>query len=342
MYKFINIKFIALVILATLSVASASKIQSHAAVKSDGSGDWDNGYTCPKLEINGVDQGEVKILAKQVVKPTAENVYHMMFQFTEAPKAEFKKLGRDFGNNKWGLSYRKSCAHFKFVNPSGNKFIAGYIYNEAGKIVSFKLLLPWKFIGWYINDTQGTAIATGMNKASIDRTSAVINQKDILSKNYANYVVTADNLDQVTNQKDGFEAYVKARETKLKAFKTQIGALRTTAEAKQKTVNENQHSLQAADTLINELIREASQLGSQKNAIDEAVKKIEDAKSDIAKTKATLTADVDAAKTEITKAFAALLGNAPTRKTEIDASKAALFAANKADFISNINKIYPK
>ena len=87
--KFINIKFIALVILATLSVASASKIQSHAAVKSDGSGDWDNGYTCPKLEINGVDQGEVKILAKQVVKPTAENVYHMMFQFTEAPKAEF-------------------------------------------------------------------------------------------------------------------------------------------------------------------------------------------------------------------------------------------------------------
>merc|ERR1712160_211653 len=316
--KFINIKFIALVILATLSVASASKIQSHAAVKSDGSGDWDNGYTCPKLMINGVDQGEVKILAKQVVKPTAENVYHMMFQFTEAPKAEFKKLGRDFGNNKWGLSYRKSCAHFKFVNPSGNKFIAGYIYNEAGKIVSFKLLLPWKFFGWYINDTQGTAIATGMNKASIDRTSAVINQKD------------------------GFEAYVKAKETKLKAFKEQIGALRTTAEAKQKTVNENQHSLQAADTLINELIREASQLGSQKNAIDEAVKKIEDAKSDIAKTKATLTADVDAAKTEITKAFAALLGNAPTRKTEIDASKAALFAANKADFISNINKIYPK
>merc|ERR1712160_209289 len=121
------------------------------------------------------------------------------------------------------------------------------------------------------NDTQGTAIATGMNKASIDRTSAVINQKDILSKNYANYVVTADNLDQATNQKDGFEAYVKAKETK-----------------------------------------------------------------------ATLTADVDAAKTEITKAFAALLGNAPTRKTEIDASKAALFAANKADFISNINKIYPK
>merc|ERR1712160_204516 len=271
--KFINIKFIALVILATLSVASASKIQSHAAVKSDGSGDWDNGYTCPKLMINGVDQGEVKILAKQVVKPTAENVYHMMFQFTEAPKAEFKKLGRDFGNNKWGLSYRKSCAHFKFVNPSGNKFIAGYIYNEAGKIVSFKLLLPWKFFGWYINDTQGTAIA------------AVINQKDILSKNYANYVVTADNLDQATNQKDGFEAYVKAKETKLKAFKEQIGALRTTAEAKQKTVNENQHSLQAADTLINELIREASQLGSQKNAIDEAVKKIEDAKSDIAKTK---------------------------------------------------------
>merc|ERR1712160_192011 len=308
--KFINIKFIALVILATLSVASASKIQSHAAVKSDGSGDWDNGYTCPKLMINGVDQGEVKILAKQVVKPTAENVYHMMFQFTEAPKAEFKKLGRDFGNNKWGLSYRKSCAHFKFVNPSGNKFIAGYIYNEAGKIVSFKLLLPWKFFGWYINDTQGTAIATGMNKASIDRTSAVIKPKD------------------------GFEAYVKAKETKLKAFKEQIGALRTTAEAKQKTVNENQHSLQAADTLINELIREASQLGSQKNAIDEAVKKIEDAKSDIAKTKATLTADVDAAKTEITKAFAALLGNAPTRKTEIDASKAALFAANKADFIS--------
>merc|ERR1740139_108107 len=313
--KFINIKFIALVILATLSVASASKIQSHAAVKSDGSGDWDNGYTCPKLMINGVDQGEVKILAKQVVKPTAENVYHMMFQFTEAPKAEFKKLGRDFGNNKWGLSYRKSCAHFKFVNPSGNKFIAGYIYNEAGKIVSFKLLLPWKFFGWYINDTQGTAIATGMNKASIDRTSAVINQKDILSKNYANYVVTADNLDQATNQKDGFEAYVKAKETKLKAFKEQIGALRTTAEAKQ--------------------------LGSQKNAIDEAVKKIEDAKSDIAKTKATLTADVDAAKTEITKAFAALLGNAPTRKTEIDASKAALFAAKKEDFITNINKIYP-
>merc|ERR1712160_10625 len=316
--KFINIKFIALVILATLSVASASKIQSHAAVKSDGSGDWDNGYTCPKLMINGVDQGEVKILAKQVVKPTAENVYHMMFQFTEAPKAEFKKLGRDFGNNKWGLSYRKSCAHFKFVNPSGNKFIAGYIYNEAGKIVSFKLLLPWKFFGWYINDTLGTAIATGMNKASIDRTSAVINQKD------------------------GFEAYVKAKETKLKAFKEQIGALRTTAEAKQKTVNENQHSLQEADTLINELIREASQLGSQKNAIDEAVKKIEDAKSDIAKTKATLTADVDAAKTEITKAFADLLENAPTRKTEIDASQAALFAAKKEDFITNINKIYPK
>merc|ERR1712166_385998 len=320
--KFINIKFIALVILATLSVASASKIQSHAAVKSDGSGDWDNGYTCPKLMINGVDQGEVKILAKQVVKPTAENISHMMFQFTEAPKAEFKKLGRDFGNNKWGLSYRKSCAHFKFVNPSGNKFIHGYIYNEAGKIVSFKLLLPWKFFGWYINDTQGTAIATGMNKASIDRTSAVINHKNILSKNYADFV--------------------KAKQAKLKAFSEQIGALRATALAKQKTVNENSHSLQEADTLINELIRKASQLGSQKNAIVEAVKKIEDAKSDIAKTKATLTADVDAAKTEITKAFADLLENAPTRKTEIDASKAALFAAKKEDFISNINKIYPK
>lgn len=338
--KFINLKFIALVALITLSVTSAAKIN---ALAKDGGGNWADGFRCPNVEISGKELGEVTIFAKKIVTPSGEDKFGMLLKFTKAPSNidVIRKVGRDLGNNQWRIAYRKTLNNFKYVNPTGNKYITGTVQDEQGNQYSFKLILPYKWIGWYIDDNQGGQIINAINKHSTQRTSAVISAKYQLRKNYQNYVDAKENINALSKSKAEYEKHVKDNETKLRSLKGEITGLRTSATEAQKNVDNKKIELLAAESKLDELLKIEGQLATQKTSIDQSVEALAKGEPDLEKTKAELIKTVNAQKIIIDAEYAKLLKFAPQRTTEINASKADLYALKKVDFQNNLNKIYP-
>ena len=81
-------------------------------------------------------------------------------------------------------------------------------------------------------------------------------------------------------------------------------------------------------------------LAHEKTAIEDSKNALSKGESDIAAIKAGLTKVVNDTKKTLDTLYADLLKNAPQRKAEINASKIALFASKKAEYQSNMDKIY--
>merc|ERR1719362_2475003 len=233
-----NFKFIAIIALITLSCISAAKI---SAKNKDGSGNWDNGFTCPKILVNNKNQGEATIYAKLITGQSGDNVYSMLFQFKSAPAADFKKIARDAGSNKWRVSYRRMGNDFIYVNPWGNKYIEGTVADEAGK-----------------------KIKNAMNTSATKRSQNVSYQKQLLRKQFPNYVSVKGQFDAISKNKADYEAFVEKQKKELEKLKGQIDGLRTSAADAQKSVDSANLELLAANSSLEELLRQESALGSKK------------------------------------------------------------------------------
>lgn len=339
--KFItnNFKFIALVVLITLSATSAAKIN---ALSKDGGGDWDNGFLCPNVHIDGIKLGEVTVFAKKIESNEGEDKFSMLLKFTKAPANLdiIRKVGRDIGSNQWRIAYRKTLNSFIYVNPSGNKYIQGTVQDEQGNQFSFKLILPWKLFGWYIDDNQGNRIKNAINNKSTARTSAVISAKYQLRKNYQSYFDAKKEVEALSKNKDEYTKYMQEKKTQLATLKLAITGLRSSATDAQTNVNAKHSDLLEANAKLDELLAKESQIATQKSAIDESVETLSKGTPDLEKTKADLTKSVNDAKKNLDAEYASLLKNAPQRTADINASKTNLYALKKVEYQANLNKIY--
>jgi len=333
-----NFKFIAIIALITLSCISAAKI---SAKNKDGSGNWDNGFTCPKILVNNKNQGEATIYAKLITGQSGDNVYSMLFQFKSAPAADFKKIARDAGSNKWRVSYRRMGNDFIYVNPWGNKYIEGTVADEAGKNYNVKILLPHKTFGWYINDDQGNKIKNAMNTSATKRSQNVSYQKQLLRKQFPNYVSVKGQFDAISKNKADYEAFVEKQKKELEKLKGQIDGLRTSAADAQKSVDSANLELLAANSSLEELLRQESALGSKKTAIVESIEELSKNESDLAGKKKMFAKDVEDVKKVLDAEFDALKKNIEPKVADADNAKRDLYAMKKADYQSQMNKIYP-
>merc|ERR1712084_127575 len=269
---------------------------------------------------------------------SGDNVYSMLFQFKSAPGAEFKKIARDAGNNKWRVSYRRMTNDFIYVNPWGNKYIQGGVYDEAGKKFNMKILLPHKTFGWYINDDQGNKIKNAMNKSATTRSQTVGYHKQLLRKQFPNYKSVKAQYDAISKNKADYEAYVEAQKKELEKLKGQIDGLRTTAADSQKAVDAANNDVLAANAALEELLRQESALGSKKTAIVETIEELSKSEADLAGKKKMFVEDV---KKVLDAEFDALKKNIAPKVAEADNAKRDLYAMKKADYQSHMNKIYP-
>lgn len=231
-------------------------------------------------------------------------------------------------------------SNFGYVNPWGNKYIHGNVYTEKGIAHTFKLILPYKTFGWYINDIQGNDISNAINKNYGKRNSIVSNAKSDIKKNVINYTNLKRSLEAATKGKDAMEKLAEESKNKLTELKGQIDGLRATAGTKQKAVDTKKNELILAEAKLNDLLKKEMALASEKTAIEDSKNSLSKGESDIATIKASLTKVVNDTKKVLDNLYAKLLKNAPQRKAEISASKIALYASKKEEYQSNLDKIY--
>jgi len=333
-----NFKFIAILALITLSFISAKKM----SVKTeDGSGDWDNGFNCPKIMVADKNQGSATIYAKDITTQSGDNVYSILFKFSSAPGAEFKKIARDAGGNKWRVAYRKLSNDFGYVNPWGNKYISGTVYDEAGKASTFKIVLPHKTFGWYINDDQGNKITNAINTSSTTRSQNVAFQKQVLRKQFPNYSMVKTAFENLSKNKAAYEKYVEEKKKTLADLKGKIDGLRSNAAEAQKKVETSQREFMDAKEKLENLLSIESALGSRKTSIVESIEALTKNEGDMASKKAMFTKDVADVKKILDDEFDSLKANITPKVAEADAAKRDLYAMKKADYESHMKKIYP-
>jgi len=338
--KFTTLRFIAVIMTITISFTSANKL-SASALTLGGGGNWNDGYLCPKIFINNKDQGEAKIFAKEITQPNGENTYGMTFAFSQAPKDDMiKKVGLDLGSNKFRIAYRKMLNNFKYVNPWGNKYIEGTVQDEAGVQYPFKILLPYKTFGWYINDTEGNKIAASMNSHSTLRTSSVVSSKYTLRTNYQSYFDAKKSFDAISKNKKAYEDHVNAKKAKLTELSGQIEGLKTKAVEAGKNENNKRIELLEAQAILDDLLKKETSIAGEMTAINESTESLKKEKDDVTKIKEQLTKIVEDTKTAINAEYVKLVKYAPQRTADINQSKTDLFAEHKDGYISNLNKVY--
>jgi len=114
------------------------------------------------------------------------------------------------------LPYRTITGSFNWSNPSlDNKLIQGSVTADDKVYYSFRLLLPYKLLGWYISDPQMASLCDSINKKRNVRTSAVQNAKGVADRASGSYITNKPLVD-AANANVGNAAGLKAAAEKQK------------------------------------------------------------------------------------------------------------------------------
>jgi hypothetical protein len=307
-----------------------------------GDNEWNTNYKCSKIEIDGVDQGEASIYAKQIENPQGDDVNSMLFTFTNAPKDLMRKIGNDNGGNKWRVPFRL-IGDLKYFNPwVGSKYIFGSIFDEQGNSYNFRIFLPHKTLGWYINDEEGNKLANLITKMATDRRGKVKNAKQTISKNYQNYVDSKTGYENLSKGVESYNAWVKERQNSFNSLRSDRETLQSKATEAENKLNLAKKELIEAENTLNDLMIQLSNVANQKQSIENSITEMATQGSDLAKNKASLTTVVESNKTTLNNEYTKLLNYAPERTAAINASKTALFNNDKVSAKSNLDKVIPK
>jgi hypothetical protein len=336
--KFVSVKLLSIIIAFAISLTSSAKISRN---RLDG-GNWNDGFNCQQLLINGVDQGSVKIYAKEIVDGTGDLKYGMTFDFAATPGADLKKVATNISGNKYRVPFRKMLNNSKYVNPFGSsKYITGVLQDETGKQYGFKLVLPYKLFGWTISDEEGNKIVSAMNNSATSRTAAVVAAKYTLKKNYQNYVDAKNYLQALSQSANAYAAMISENEKTLASVQNTLPELRNTATQDENNFNAKKNEVLEAERILNDLLKKETQINSEIGSINEAAEALSKQGTELASQKSLLETKVNDVKRILDAEFTKLSTNAPERRVDIDASKTALFSLNKALSSSNLDKIYP-
>jgi hypothetical protein len=136
-----------------------------------GEGSWKTGFDCPHIKI-GIDdktltsEGRGTFFPEQLIKPDTvpEKLGWVFDMRKQAPGTNLKKVMIQFEQTSfWFIPFSYFIGDFKFVNPLGYKYIEGKIKTPSNEQYLIRIDLPWKAVGWYISDEEGTKVAEILN-----------------------------------------------------------------------------------------------------------------------------------------------------------------------------------
>lgn len=325
--------------------------------KSDGSGSWADGFECPGLLISnskGELQNEGKATFKPVkleaavTSPTAKDI-GWVFEFPagKAPGDNLKKVMHPVNGkaNHFYIPFRYISGTFSYTNPwFKSKYVEGVLTNDGHEQFNFKLNLPYKVVGNYIDDKEGTKIANLLNQAKSQHQTAISSAKTAAKIAVQQYLSSKSSLDHANKNGTTIE------ETKNK-MKVQIDSLAKKVNSIQTELSTFQSEIYTLEKQLGEKKAQAASLAANldgmKNAISSLNKNMEEMGKDSASIetlKKNLAATLKSANEDLDKQLAVVKAEAPEKKTEVEAAKTAVINTtpnSEVDFNTNIQKVFP-
>ena len=336
-----------LVISAVISISIEKSERKKSKTKTkDGSGDWAGGYNCPSLEIgigNGafVAAGVAQFVAPTIDSPITNGQKHgLAFTFTEGPNSDLKKiLVQD--NKQWYLPYRFISGAPTYTNPNGNKFIKFSVTNDAKQNFSFKIVLPWKLLGWYISDDEGIKIINSINNKRSIHQSIVSSAKVSANVAASTYMTNKPLLVAATSDKAALDKAKADAQTRLNELEKAITInAKVSKDDLLALIKINSDRLDQ-ENILNTLNQKENSLYTQKSALEAVIKDLGTSSTATGEQKTQLDAKVTLSKTELDAVLNKLKSEAPPRVLEITAAEVATVAIKPEDFSTNLNKVYP-
>ena len=201
----------------------------------DGDGSWNGGYRVPGLLVvtgtagfnNDNRLGKGRFFAPKLENPvTAEENLGWVFDMsTQAPTGDLLKVMVRIGTtNNWYIPFRWLNSDFGFTNPTGYKYLDGWISNDEKALFHLRVLLPYAYIGWVINDDEGKKIAGLLNTRRSQHKAIVEAKKTGANTAASTYLANKPLFDSASGDA-----------SKLKAEKDKQAALVVSLTADQKT-----------------------------------------------------------------------------------------------------------
>jgi len=137
-----------------------------------GGGSWTEGFDCPKIligshESNLKEEGRGTFFPDQIGKPvTVAEKLGWAFDMKKKPPGPilqkvFVQLEK---TNIWYIPYSWMVANWSYTNPVGFKYLQTTILNGKKEEFLLRIDLPYKGVGWFIDDNQANKIIGMLNK----------------------------------------------------------------------------------------------------------------------------------------------------------------------------------
>jgi len=323
------------------------KVKKSKTRTKDGSGSWDSGFDCPEIQV-AKGNGELKnegtgiFYPKRLDQPvTQAEKLGWCFKMEKAPAGNLKEIMlQDGSTNNWCLQFRYMTSSFSYTNPTGNKYIEGWFTNDFGQAFRFRVLLPWKLIGWYIDDDEGKKICSFLNKYRTTANNAVLASKSSVKTECAKYMANKPLFDQsngkaadLSKQSDELKAKLEVLKKSLQETQTQFDTAKKEADSFNAQAQEAQTKLKAAQEAEN---GQSSQLTQIKNTLQTTLSTGTANVSDTNKLKA----EVDTNLSKFNSELDILTAEAPQRPVEIKAARAANEKLDSGAVTKSLSGIY--
>lgn len=316
-------------------------------------GSWDDGFKCPEFLIGKgtetqVDQGGVLLKAKEIVgNSTPDNSKGFIIEFENIPKADnlIYKVATQINNSKkFYIPWRYVQADVDYNNPYfGNKTLKGSLFSDDKVTYNYTIKLPYKYVGWYINDEQGYKIRDYMIQYSNKVRETIKSTKTKLGKKANEYFDASENskkLEDVKKNSQQLQTQVKKNQEELDKEENTLKDLNAQRKTLQQQVTKLNNELILADSDYDKLVNELNNSNKDIVLLNEWIEKVEKGKdtSSLLQTQNKNAAEaLQAGENEYNK----LLISAEERKSFIEESRKGFKNEDRGVYQSNLDKIYP-
>jgi hypothetical protein len=338
-----------LLCIASIKVVRKTKTKAKTQVKSIGSGSWATGYDCAEGLATGVpDSGEFTVEAKgkfyatKLENPVTEyEKIGWVFEMAEEPKGRLAKIMFKAGEGKnWYLPYRYISRPFAYWNRTFNsKYLIGWATNDSNETIKLAVYLPYKTLGWFINDDEGNKIVTLINSHATKNRSRVhetIGRMSSLGRQY----IDTKHLSEASSSEQMKKQLAEGKE-KLEALKKLIDSAVNKSKELQTTLNDKRAKLVEKEEELSKKRNESTRIENELINLEKSITALSSSKEEFKKKATIFKAEMDLKLNQYKAEEAILQVEAVQRKTQIAQAREELIAAKLTENGATLNKIFP-
>lgn len=299
--------------------------------KEDGSGSWASGYYCGggiftsagSLEL--VNQGAGTFFAQKLFTPTtATERLGWVFEMKNGPMAQLQKMMVHEGgaSKNWYFPFRWLDNKCTYTNPIGFKYLECWITNDAKENFRFKVNLPWKLLGWYIDDDEGNKIKERLNQLSELAHKEILQEKKLLVTDAQAIIANKQFLTAASSSGSQLEVARTNAQNQLNQIGNTINTHNIHLHTIDTEIAELNSRLATSTNTRNALVAELSSSNEKKIQIEKSLATLASDGSTNAKAKAAFSSIVEVNTNNFNAHLAALKASAPQSPAVLNANQA--------------------